>query len=280
MGFSGFEGRHYSLFESLTGDFAEAASVQALLTALAFKYVAEGTVTHEDIPDDPATESERRQFLFAAALGVQTCSVRHDSANRFMMKILAKTKKTRASRRYPGYLRVRLPDYCRALVAALEEDAADLIESLQLTETVDLLRRRLREPQEYAASGKLTTGILEETGARSPLKLSGNEFNLAAEHYYRETLRRRHMEEAVQSLLNNLRDIDRDQPADHRYRAIASQIIGTGSARDFFEARKAGLLAETLDERTLAQCIQLTLLAIQRDRDLAAPDAATASVCP
>ena len=39
MGFSGFEGRYYSLFESLLDDMGEAASLQAFLTALAFKYI-------------------------------------------------------------------------------------------------------------------------------------------------------------------------------------------------------------------------------------------------
>ena len=39
MGFSGFEGRHYSLFESIMDDMGEAANLQTLVTALAFKYM-------------------------------------------------------------------------------------------------------------------------------------------------------------------------------------------------------------------------------------------------
>lgn len=279
MGFSGFEGRHYSLFESLTQDFAEAASMQVLLTALAFKYAAEGAVTHDDIPDDPTSESERRQMLFAAAMGVQTCSVRRENPNRFLMKILAHTKKTRPSRRYPGYLRVKLPDYCRALINTIEEDAAELIDSLQLRDTVSLLRRRVKEPEQYAASGKLTAGILKEVGAQSPLQLSGNEFNLVAENYYRETLRKRHLGEALESLLDDLREIDRDQPKDHYYRRIATTIIGPQNCGDFLESMKDGLLGETLDEAALVRCIRLTLLAIQRDRDLAAPAKTNAPAC-
>jgi hypothetical protein len=269
MGFSGFEGRHYSLFDSLTGDFAEAANLQTLVTALAFQYAAEGTVTPEDIPDDPTTESERRQFVFASAMGVQTCSVREDTANRFMLKILAKTKKSRASRRYQGHLRVKLPDYCRALVETLEEDGADVIESLGLRGTVDQLRLRLNDPGQHAASGKLSAGILKEAGAQSAFDLSGNEFNLAAESYYRETLRKRHMEEALQLLLNDLQAIDREQSHDCDYRRVATQLIGTAGAADFLESRRTALVNETLDHKTLAQCIRLTLLAIYRDRDLA-----------
>jgi len=279
MGFSGFEGRHYSLFESLTHDFAEAASLQALLTALAFKYVAEGTITHEDIPDDPTTESERRQFLFAAAMGVQTCSVRQDTANRFLMKILAKTTKSRPSRRYTGYLRVKLRDYCQALLTTMEEDAADLIEALDLRDTMSLLRLRLTDPVQYAASGKLTTGILKEVGTGSPMNLSGDEFNLAAEDYYRETLRKRHLNEALTSLLEDLREIDRDQPKDHPYRRTATTLIGPQSAGDFLDSRNDGLLGETLDEATLAQYIRLTLLAVQRDRTLMESNETIASSC-
>lgn len=277
MGFSGFEGRHYSLFDSLTHDFAEAAGVQALLTALAFKYVAEGAVTHGDIPDDPTTESERRQFLFAAAMGVQTCNVRGENANRFLMKILARTTKSRPSRRHTGYLRVKLPDYCRALVDTLEEDAADLIEALELRDTMNLLRGRLNDPGQYAASGKLTAGILKEAGARSPMNLSGDEFNLAAEDYYRETLRKRHLNEALTSLLEDLREIDRDQPNDRPYRRTATTLIGPQSAGDFLDSRKNGLLDETLDQATLAQCIRLTLLAVQRDRDVTKSGAMSAA---
>jgi hypothetical protein len=276
MGFSGFEGRHYSLFDSLTDDFAEAAGMQALLTALAFQYVADGTVTHDDIPDDPTTESERRQMLFAAAMGVQTCSVRQDNPNRFLMKILATTKKSRPSRRYQGYLRVKLPDYCRALIRTIEEDAAHLIDAFQLQDTMRRLRLRVEEPAQYAASGKLTAGILKEVGAGSPMDLSGDEFNRAAETYYRETLRTRHLNEALDALLEDLRAIDRDHPRDHRYREIATAIIGTQRAGDFVESLKDGLLRETLDEGALARCIHLTVLMVQRDRDLAAPGASAA----
>src|SRR5208283_411825 len=59
MGFTGFEGRHYSLFESLMDDMGQAASLQTLITALAYKYILTGEVTHASIPDTPTIESER-----------------------------------------------------------------------------------------------------------------------------------------------------------------------------------------------------------------------------
>ena len=64
-GFSGFEGRHYSLFADLGAGLARAVNLQALVTALAYRWAINGTITHAEIPDDPHTESERRQIFFA-----------------------------------------------------------------------------------------------------------------------------------------------------------------------------------------------------------------------
>ena len=226
MGYSGFEGRHYSLFESLLEDFGEAASLQALLTGLAFKYIAEGSVRHADIPDDPSTESERRQFLFAAAVGVQTCNVRHDGPNLYLRRLLAKTSKTRPSHRYSGYLRVRLPDYCRTLVETIEEDAADLVEAFGVKDTLRRLKERLADPERRSAAGKLKAAILEEAGVLSPKSLSGHDFNLAAEQYYRNTLRRHHLGEAWQVLEDRCRDLESSTSVgDEAYGRMALDIL-------------------------------------------------------
>ena len=79
MGFTGFEGRYYSLFESLGRDMASATNLQTLITALAYKYILTGAVSHADIPDHPFVESERRQVFFAAAAGIPhlLCSPGH-----------------------------------------------------------------------------------------------------------------------------------------------------------------------------------------------------------
>jgi hypothetical protein len=69
IGFSGFEGRHYSLFESLEEDLGDAADLQNLVALLAFRLMAEGRLSHREIPDSPVIESERRQIFFAAAIG-------------------------------------------------------------------------------------------------------------------------------------------------------------------------------------------------------------------
>src|SRR5262249_23762090 len=130
MGFSGFEGRHYSLFPSFTRDMAQAVNLQQLVTCLAFKYIVAGKYGHGDIPDSPFVESERRQIFFGAAAGVPTFFVRRDTTNVLMRVILAETRRTRPSRRYSGYIRVHNLEYRHALVRILRRDAADLIEIL------------------------------------------------------------------------------------------------------------------------------------------------------
>ncbi len=197
MGFSGFEGRYYSLFWNHMDDFADAAGLQALVTALAFHYIATGVVSHADIPDDPLTESERRQCLFASAIGVGAVNVRDAGPNRLLTRILGKTQKTRASRRYAGHLRVRCEDYRLALLATLEEDAAELIDAFQLKDCLGRLRERLLAPEQTGTAGKLTRGIVHSVGAGSPYDLSGEEFARAAEGYYRRQLRTQYVGEAV-----------------------------------------------------------------------------------
>ncbi len=117
-----------------------------------------------------------------------------------MKKILQKVNKTRISHRYPGYIRVYNVEYCKALIALLKEDAADLIELLNLKETIHELQQRIESFQTFSVAGKLTRGILNTANVSTPIKLSGEEFNQAAENYYRDVLRKYHLEEALNVL--------------------------------------------------------------------------------
>jgi hypothetical protein len=265
MGFSGFEGRHYSLFWNHLDDFADAASLQALVTALAFHYIATGAVTHEDIPDDPFTESERRQCMFASAIGIGTVNVREAGPNRFLMRILATTQKTRASRRYAGHLRVRVDDYRLALLATLEEDAAELVEAFQLKDHLTRLRERLFAPERESTAGKLTRGILDSVGAGSPMHLSGEEFAQAAEGYYRRQLRTQYVREALGCIQDDLQAIDQaGSEEDRRYRGFATAVIGSRSAAEVFAQAESDVLSETVDVPTLRRCLALCILTIAR----------------
>jgi hypothetical protein len=266
MGFTGFEGRYYSLFESLKEDMGRAVDLQALVTALAFKYQAHGKYAHRDIPDNPFVESERRQIFFGAAIGVPTFFVKRDTPNQMLRAILSRTKRTRASRRYSGYLRVQNDDYRRALLQTLLEDGADLIEMFDMHETIADLKARLDDPANTTAAGRLTRGILEGAGLRSPMKMKAEEFNLQAERYYRDALRRRHIAEAFEFLAGDLRAMER--------RAERGDCDVRSDLRDCLKGRGAAETAERLrslvvtDEATedeLRELINLTLLSVSQD---------------
>ena len=263
MGFSGFEGRYYSLFHSLTEDVGAAASLQNLITALAYKYILKKEVTHRHIPDDPETESERRQIFFGTAIGIPTIYVRKDTPNLFMMKILERVKKSRLSHRYGGCIRIPIVEYRKALISLIEEDAADLIDLMDLGETVKDLKERIADPDKMSVAGRLTQGILCEAGASSPMTLSGTEFNTAAEHFYRNTLRKRHIEEALELLDRNFQQLDtlagrEDLP----YREAMRDILGEWGASDFLRSAKRDILEEKATFETLRKLIHLTLAAV------------------
>ena len=208
MGFTGFEGRHYSLFESLSGDMGCATNLQMLITALAYKYIVTGQVSHADIPDHPVVESERRQVFFGAAVGIPTFYVDSKTSNRFLTGIIKQTANTRHSRRYSGCTRVRVTDFRRALLNRLREDAPDLIEMGGLGETLRDLAARIDIGSGHAVSDRLAARICHNAGVSSPWALTGEQFNAAAETLYRDRLKRDHMGEALDSWAQRLRQLD------------------------------------------------------------------------
>jgi hypothetical protein len=209
MGFSGFEGRHYSLFDSFMSDMAQAVNMQNLIYLLAFKYIITGEVIHESIPNDPFVESERRQIIFGSAIGIPTFFVHRNTSNAFLKRLLEKTQRIRSSRRYSGYIRIYNIEYRRALLDIIRNDAADLIEMLDLKETVNDLERRINEQNHFAASGKITSKILNNANALSPMSMNPDTFNHAAEKYYRTELRKNHIKESFDLLKKDIFILDK-----------------------------------------------------------------------
>lgn len=266
MGFSGFEGRYYSQFETILADMGEAASLQHLLTAVAYKYILKGEVTHGDIPDNPVIESERRQIFFGSAIGIPTFYVFKETRNRFLGRIIAKTPRTRMSRRYPGYIRVYNLEYRRTLITFLREDAPDLVEMLGAEETLRDLSRRVGDPKGCSAAGRLTAGILHEAGVGDPLALTGEEFALASEKYYRTTLCRRQMAEALELLEADFQNLDAHAILGRdRYRDALGRILGQGSASEFLNQVRGAVVAEKIEGDDLVRLIHLVLLSIGSD---------------
>ena len=266
MGFSGFEGRHYSLFGNFGEDMGRAADLQTLITALAYKYMALGT-THSHIPDAPSLESERRQIFFGAAIGIPTFFVQKNSTNAFLEKILKKTQGIRASHRYPGYLRVQIREYRMALIQLIREDAADLIELMNLHDTINDLELRINEPELHSAAGRITADILGELGASSALRTNAREFNSAAERYYRTTLRERQLEEAFGFLIHDCSKLDRNESSlDDSQRNALRVILQGQDAAGFVETAKEDVLSERADNSTLQRLMNLLLFKVHHDQ--------------
>ena len=277
-GFSGFEARYYSLFHSLAEDMAHAANLQVLINALAFKYMAKGIVHHGHIPDSPSIESERRQIFFGTAIGIPTFYVRSNTSNLFLKQIVSKCRRVRHSRRYPGYLRVVNTEYRKALIALLREDASDLIEILDLADTLSNLEDRIATPHVHSACVRLTSSVLDGVGAKTPMSLSAKEFNLAAEHYYRNGLRHKHLMEALAILREEYTEFESGRLGDDsRYRATLRYTPGHLTATEFLRIVGQEILDDTASLEELRTLINLTLVLEDRDcRNAAAGPDATA----
>ncbi|GAB6094476.1 hypothetical protein JCM14469_07280 [Desulfatiferula olefinivorans] len=273
MKFSGFEGRYYSLFHSFGLDLAHAVNLQMLITALCYQYILSGEVGHDDIPDDPFTESERRQVFFGTAIGIPTFYVKKDGKNRFLTRVLEHTTKTRKSRRYPDYLRIGNQDFRLALLSLIREDGSGLIRELGLDATLNDLENRLKHPKRLSVSAKLNEGItrrltrIKNKTVSSPRDVPADEFNAAAEAYYRDELRAIHTKEALAHVKQSFESLDLwimyREPS---YLNVVESVLGAESPSAFLDRIHAGLLDETLGEKDLLAFARLLILQIHVDR--------------
>ena len=266
MSFSGFENRLHSQFADLQTDLSAAAGLQQLISAYAYKMILAGRVTHEDIPDAPFVESERRQVIFGAAIGLPTFYVKMNTRNRFLAAIVAATANTRPSRRYHGYVRVQIKDYLSALTATLKRDASDLVDAMPLGDILDDLNERLLDPEALSAKGRLTRGILETAGAKSPLSIDSSQFNAAAEAYYRDGLRKTHMNAAFEILHDDLKALDAWTTwRQGRYNRPLLHILNGRQPQRFMMSIRQDVMNEQVGIEDLTRLIHLTILTIHRD---------------
>jgi hypothetical protein len=262
MGFTGFEGRHYSLFASLHGDLAPATDLQALITAYAYRCMARGEVLHAHIPDDPDTESERRQMFFAAAIGLPVFYVKRMTRNQFLRRVLAQTRRTRPSKRHTGYFKVYMDDYRNALQRMLAEDGA-LAETGSAT--LADLGARLAAPAERGVAGRLTSAVLADLGAKNPMDVDAATFNQAAEQHYRGRLREQYLEEGLDSAGQSLGQLARHSAYDSALRRALATLTGGRDAQAFFSAAAHDVRAGTAAPDTLRRLIGLLLLNVEQE---------------
>jgi hypothetical protein len=264
MGFTGFEGRHYSLFDSLQADLGPAAELQACVTAYAYRLMAEGSIMHAHIPDDPETESERRQIFFAAAIGLPSVYVRATTKNMFLRRVLAHTRRTRPSKRHAGCLKVYLDDYRMALTRVLGAET-ELAESH--APTLADLEARVAAPDEHGVSGRLTRKILDKLGVAGAMDVDAVSFNQAAENHYRDDLRREWLEEGLVVLREDLRTVARraQDTRDNGLLWALAKLTGGWAVEDFVAEAGRDVRAGKASSATLRALIGLILMNVNEE---------------
>jgi hypothetical protein len=134
---------------------------------------------------------------------------------------------------------------------------------LHLDETLDDLAVRLDDPDRCAAIGKLTKGILQEGNIRSPFKLSADEFNQAAERFYRSELRSRHIREALrffkEDAVRLYTSAIRQNPV---IREALHEILGNRGISDFIFIAEQDVLDYRASDETLEKMLCLMVVAV------------------
>lgn len=269
MGFTGFEHRYHSIFENLITDMGGALDLQNVITCLAYHYILSGEITHADIPDTPVVESERRQMFFGCAVDLPTFYIKTDTGNRFIAKIMGHVEKSRPSRRYPGYTRIKRRAYLQALVRLIKADARAILEMQRMDGVISDLEARLRLPDTFAASGRLVRGILEKERNPSPMAHRADAFNAGAEHYYIDGLRKRHMAQGIREIEDlfsrmDLWALSRDPDCRN---AIHSILEGQDLC-SFIRSCRQPFLDEKMPRKTLLQLIYLSILHVHMETRL------------
>jgi hypothetical protein len=127
------------------------------------------------------------------------------------------------------------------------------------------LKARLNDPANRSAGGRLLAGILSGSNRKSPMRIKAEEFNLRAEAYYREELRRKHMAEAFYFLVEDLRRLELIHVDDLVKHALDACLRGRGAADFVAEARQRAV-NDVASEDEIRQIINLTLLTIYQDQ--------------
>jgi hypothetical protein len=268
LGFSGFEGRYYSLFPSYHRDMAAAASLQQLLLMVSYQLALEGTVEAWDVPDDPTSESERRQPFFFAAAGLPAFYVQKNSRNGLMKRILPHCKSMRSSWRHPDYLRIPIREYCDALVTWLEKNARGTIAQAQADVTIMELRFRLAD-KGLQAHQRIVSDVMQQSGYCDPMKLSAREFNRLAEQHYREILRRANLREAFEQLREDVQQLSRSGHADTSI--MVRYGVRVQDPVRFLDSMGDRLVADDLTSQEVATVLNLllTLSTLEEERNAA-----------
>jgi len=217
----------------------------------------EGAVGHADIPDDPTSESERRQPFFFRAAGLPAFYVHKRTRNELLRRILHHAKNTRSSWRHADYLRVSLSDYCHALLAFLEEAAPNTIADFDASLLLGDLRWRLADKR-MRASERLVADVVDGCGEQDAMRMKAAEFNRAAEKHYRDDLRRAQLREALDDLREDVAEAPIND--DEELRALIRCGVRVQDPARFLDSIGDRVLREGLSAAELESLLNLLLV--------------------
>jgi len=252
-GYNGFEGRFYSCFYDLREDTKHVANLQWLFIALAYNLILSGSLTHQEIPDDPFVESERRQLVFAAALGIPTVYIKKDTRNSLIRSIISHCKNTRISKRYPEYIRVEVKDYLNAAMNFITKEGEDLLEDLDIKDTIEDMADRLHGVKK-STYNKMIEPILENHKVKSPIDIDADLFNRELESFYRNELRIKHIKDGFKALLD---DISAKMNDSNRLSKYSEKISQFSQIYHTIKSSENKVIDETIDLDTLKQLISI-----------------------
>jgi hypothetical protein len=138
---------------------------------------------------------------------------------------------------------------------------------LDLGETINDLERRLDDPERLTALGRLTSAVLRGTGAKHPLDIPADDFNRAAEKYYRQDLRVRHLKEAFRFLQEKVKMLGganrRLQPESKK---SLHTILENRDPLNFLAIVQRSVIEGKASETVIIQLIHLILIVIHEDK--------------
>jgi flagellar motor switch protein FliM len=113
----------------------------------------------------------------------------------------------------------------------------------------------------------LLRGILSGSNRKSPMLMGAEEFNLRAEAYYREDLRRKHLAEAFHFLIEELRGLELiEAHFDEQIRHSLDACLRGQPAADFIAETQRRVIDDLASEEEIRHIINLTLLTIYHDQ--------------
>jgi len=147
----------------------------------------------------------------------------------------------------------------------VRKSCPELVEHFGLLDILDDLDHRIKYPGNRAVD-RLTGGILKGTGARSPMQLDADEFNLAAEKYYRTSLRLQHVDEAFTILREAIEHVDELQSDNSFYRNVLQTTIGDANLVSFWLEARERFSHDRFDALTLDKLMKILLLIVHLHR--------------